>query len=261
MSPALVLRLVVIGSDVLLASAMRCRVSSTSFSIDFRDHALNFDLAQIRHRNFGKDVEHAWCIPDLCRLRTRSLRTPADRRADMPFSVNRLFGRRRHGSFPEPRPSPRGHSACAATRPALYRDGSPACLRFLRSLRDGSRDLLFDFFGGQRDFVFAAQTFGFNFGNLHRNSRHSIKLIRKWQRRLLRHRWVAFRRLREKMVRVKGLEPPRLTSQVPKTCVSTNSTTPAFHHLEVLSSKMMRRPLKRCDTLLISRCLSNSARK
>ena len=38
------------------------------------------------------------------------------------------------------------------------------------------------------------------------------------------------------MVRAEGLEPPRLSPLVPKTSASTNSATPAIHHLHLHSS-------------------------
>ena len=42
------------------------------------------------------------------------------------------------------------------------------------------------------------------------------------------------------MVRAEGLEPPRLSPLVPKTSASTNSATPALHHLLLLPTSFTR---------------------
>ena len=42
------------------------------------------------------------------------------------------------------------------------------------------------------------------------------------------------------MVRAEGLEPPRLSPLVPKTSASTNSATPAHHHLLLLPTSFIR---------------------
>ena len=56
------------------------------------------------------------------------------------------------------------------------------------------------------------------------------------------HAVVPKARSKASMVRAEGLEPPRLAPLVPKTSVSTNSTTPASTKRGVLEGRLQQRP-------------------
>ena len=88
-------------------------------------------------------------------------------------------------------------------------------------LLEAHAHLLVDILGGNDDLVLAFQAAGIGLGYLHRLPAF-LPLRSAGRRRGLAQPAA-------ELVRAEGFEPPRLASQVPKTCVSTSSTTPARH--------------------------------